>query len=586
MFFRYEIIVSGILPRGRDLYRVEKGVAIQAPLLNLLNRKAGYINERLRYIASSLPRLTYTPHPRFVVDSVIQRSLLCKDGLHFSSRGSVQVVADLEKAISTVRASLHAAQKRPVVSRPATPRPVVTPSEDTKTVSFSYRDALLTTFQILQPVSVPLFNIDNFPALSPVSYASNILSLFTARPTVVSITGSTRPTVVSVTGPPRSAAVSVTGSTRPTVVSVTGPPRSAAASPSIKPSAAKKIRFEHLPSLGDSEQHSVQTENFTTVNDFNFTALPSSPTPVTSSATPSRPTPPQSVPVSIPSVPSPSLPSSSSPVRQSPIHRGRLWQEFNGHELTFKEKTDIKFDKKLCCQTMNFCQSVTKSQFPCITGFQNTWRVPVLENKKWIYQHKMRSQPSPSVQIHHTGCDHWITSCQDPNGTIYVLDSMNGKTLTTSVQIQMSMIYGKGKTVVPVKIPNVQQQKNSIDCGVFAIVFMVEFCFNNFIGRDNVNFDTYTMRDHLIKCIESQQFSPFPKTKPTRTKVLSLKNTSVNFSIEKECTARCNLPNLFEDMVCCDRCSAWYHYGCVLSNISNTFSGSLSFTCSNCSSTP
>jgi Ulp1 family protease len=64
----------------------------------------------------------------------------------------------------------------------------------------------------------------------------------------------------------------------------------------------------------------------------------------------------------------------------------------------------------------------------------------------------------------------------------------------------MSMIYGKGKTVVPVKIPNVQQQKNSIDCGVFAIAFMVEFCFNNFIGRDNVNFDTYTMRDHLIKC--------------------------------------------------------------------------------------
>ena len=93
----------------------------------------------------------------------------------------------------------------------------------------------------------------------------------------------------------------------------------------------------------------------------------------------------------------------------------------------------------------------------------------------------------------------------------------------------------------------------------------------NIIFQDNVNFDTYTMRDHLIKCIESQQFSPFPKTKPTRNKVLSLKNTGVNFSIEKECTARCNLPNLFEDMVCCDICSAWYHYGCVPSNNSNTF---------------
>jgi hypothetical protein len=158
---------------------------------------------------------------------------------------------------------------------------------------------------------------------------------------------------------------------------------------------------------------------------------------------------------------------------------------------------------------MNFCQSVIQSQFPCIAGFQNTWRVPVLankvaktkfyherdckyttvyrvmlllnfrnfnrnycftftawrvpvlENNKWIYQHKMRYQPSPSVQIHHTGCDHWITSCQDSNGTIYVLDSMNGKTLTTSVEIQMSLIYGKGKSVVPVKIPKVQQQQNS-----------------------------------------------------------------------------------------------------------------------------
>jgi Ulp1 family protease len=64
----------------------------------------------------------------------------------------------------------------------------------------------------------------------------------------------------------------------------------------------------------------------------------------------------------------------------------------------------------------------------------------------------------------------------------------------------MSLIYGKGKTVVPIKIPKVQQQHNSIDCGVFAVALMVEFCFNNFIGRDNVNFDTYTMHDHLIKC--------------------------------------------------------------------------------------
>jgi 6-phosphogluconolactonase (cycloisomerase 2 family) len=75
----------------------------------------------------------------------IQRSLLCKDGLHFSWRGSVQVVVDLEKDISTVRASHHAAQKRPVVSRPATPRPVVTPSEDTKTAV--NKDKMLAAYE-------------------------------------------------------------------------------------------------------------------------------------------------------------------------------------------------------------------------------------------------------------------------------------------------------------------------------------------------------------------------------------------------------------------------------------------------------
>jgi hypothetical protein len=50
----------------------------------------------------------------------------------------------------------------------------------------------------------------------------------------------------------------------------------------------------------------------------------------------------------------------------------------------------------------------------------------------------MNSQSSPCVQIHHTGRDHRITSCQDTSGTIYVLGSMNSKSFTTSVQIQMS----------------------------------------------------------------------------------------------------------------------------------------------------
>ena len=100
--------------------------------------------------------------------------------------------------------------------------------------------------------------------------------------------------------------------------------------------------------------------------------------------------------------------------------------------------------------------------------------------------------------------------------------------------------------------------------GVFIITFMTEFCFSGWNGKNSVHFDNNVMRNHLLKCMEGKQFSPFPKIKPVKSKVtLNLKNTSVNLSIKKEWKAKCDLPNLFEDMVSCDKCSTWYHFGCA-----------------------
>jgi hypothetical protein len=45
--------------------------------------------------------------------------------------------------------------------------------------------------------------------------------------------------------------------------------------------------------------------------------------------------------------------------------------------------------------------------------------------------------------------------------------------------------------------------------------------------KNSVHFDTNVMRNHLLKCMEDKQFSPFPKIKPVKSKVtLHLKNTS------------------------------------------------------------
>jgi hypothetical protein len=105
------------------------------------------------------------------------------------------------------------------------------------------------------------------------------------------------------------------------------------------------------------------------------------------------------------------------------------------------------------------------------------------------------------------------------------------------------------------------------------------------IEKNNVHFETNVMRNHLLKCMEDKQFSPFPKIKPVKSKVtLNLKNTSVNLSIKKECKAECDFPNLFEDMVSCDKCSTWYHFGCASNGTLVNFQGSFFFTCNNCSS--
>ena len=55
----------------------------------------------------------------------------------------------------------------------------------------------------------------------------------------------------------------------------------------------------------------------------------------------------------------------------------------------------------------------------------------------------------------------------------------------------------------------VQQQSNSIDCGVFAIAFVVDVCFE--LPPNESCFDITEMCNHLSACPQLQESSPFPK---------------------------------------------------------------------------
>ena len=132
---------------------------------------------------------------------------------------------------------------------------------------------------------------------------------------------------------------------------------------------------------------------------------------------------------------------------------------------------------------------------------------------KWIPNKKFNNQAAPSGQIHYTGSNHWVFSCQlhENNEAIYLDSLISDKSPNNNLLIQMSQIYGKSNKKLNIHIPKVQPQPNSFDCGLFAIAHLVEFCLTGSAFSPKYNFEVPLMRNHLLKCIENKKFEPFPK---------------------------------------------------------------------------
>jgi hypothetical protein len=159
--------------------------------------------------------------------------------------------------------------------------------------------------------------------------------------------------------------------------------------------------------------------------------------------------------------------------------------------------------------------NIIAQQFPhtAISGFQPTELVPYFDDHTqcWTEQFgRFLRQDPPSVQIHHTEKSHWITSLQDKkDGTVYVLDSYSKTfTLTPSLEIQLSAIYGHGKTNLLIKSA-VQQQTNGYACGVYALANLVEFCYSGtYNTQKHTHYIERYMRSPLIAWLEKSHFSP------------------------------------------------------------------------------
>ena len=133
--------------------------------------------------------------------------------------------------------------------------------------------------------------------------------------------------------------------------------------------------------------------------------------------------------------------------------------------------------------------------------------------------------------------------------------------MTPSLSIQLALLYGKNSDQdLEIILIETQKQTNGVDCGLFAIAHLVEFCSTGILNPD-ISFDTKQMRPHLKACLESETLVKFPtiQKRPNIRKRMRSKHKSI--PVKLHCS--CRLPDCVGDMAKCESCKINFHKYCV-----------------------
>ena len=240
--------------------------------------------------------------------------------------------------------------------------------------------------------------------------------------------------------------------------------------------------------------------------------------------------------------------------------------------LKISDKEAILNNDKINSEIIEAVNTLARNQFSSISGLQLPEKVPkyiTKENRWHVQQNAVMSQipndKSLACQIHHTGRDHWVVSFRDETDSLFMFDSLGIERptrfiMTPSLSIQLGLMYGKNTDQdLEIIIIDTQKQTNGVDCGVFAIAHLTEFCVKGTLNP-TATFDTKKMRDHLHNCLNSGSLSCFPTVarRPNRSRY-----TTKHKSISVKLHCKCRLPECIGDMIKCASCKISYHKYCV-----------------------
>ena len=152
----------------------------------------------------------------------------------------------------------------------------------------------------------------------------------------------------------------------------------------------------------------------------------------------------------------------------------------------------------------------------------------------------------PSFQI----CVANLNRNRAHNDYCEVYDSLNSENRKAKVADKVANMLYCRKPEIKKLIKSVQQQRNYVDCEVFAIAFATSLAFGD--RPEEVIYDSKIMRQHLLNCLRNMRMERFP-VQVSNTIQRCKRKTLV---IEVFCS--CRQP-YYLVMVMCTKCEEWFH---------------------------
>ena len=214
----------------------------------------------------------------------------------------------------------------------------------------------------------------------------------------------------------------------------------------------------------------------------------------------------------------------------------------------------ISGNNRLQHDVVNLSSTILREQTK-LSGFEDT-------GLKW---YQFSQIPGKFVQILHVASEeHWVLLYRGVSEEVNLCDSLfRGENNEYPEDILKSIcrIAACSRASLRINCLPVQQQGNAIDCGIFVIAFATDICFH--IDPCQSSYDHGKMREHLLTCLQLDEFTPFSKIK-RRVK----RSRSYHLYENIYCICRQNFtesdtdnPDFF--MARYMECYDWYHKKCM-----------------------